>query len=244
MADRSPEERLETLENQRDEFELLKIEIKQTLVDLKDAIIKGGAIFPVVAQEPRDATQQPAFTTHQQPATNGGQSPVSYEQPWETLPLANSPYMPPMAEEHSEAARVPGPHSNYRNGPQAGGNLDATIMGNIIWWLGTVKRRGLTLQLLTPLLEAYELSRSLSPSMSKLILRSMADLDDLEINVSRNEFSSQDYSDCLLELHDIICTPGYVVDRRAPQPPAIAEDEAAMRPAPQQTNQTNNAAPE
>ena len=258
MVDRSPEERLETLESQREEFELLKIEIKQTLVDLKEAIIKDGAIFPAVAREPKRATQQPVSAInqqpvsaihqqpvsaiHQQPAFNGGRSPVLYEQPWEPPPPARSPYMLPLAEENREATHLPDPHSDDQNGLHPSGNLDVKMMGNIIWWLGTVKRRGLTLQLLTPLLEAYEMSGNLSPIMSKMILRSMADLDNLETDVTRNEFSSQDYADCLLQLHDIICTPGYVVDRMVPQIPAIDQDEAATGLAPQQTNQKKRTA--
>ena len=92
------------------------------------------------------------------------------------------------------------------------------MLGNIIWWLGTVKRRGLSMQHLTPFLEAYEMSGHLTPSMAKLLLRSMADLDDLEEPPANHAFSPHDYTECLLQLHDIICTPGYVIDRLIPLP--------------------------
>lgn len=41
----------------------------------------------------------------------------------------------------------------------------------------------------------------------------MADLDDLEEVPPDHSFSPQDYAECLLQLHDIVCTPGYQVDR-------------------------------
>ncbi len=110
------------------------------------------------------------------------------------------------------------------------------MMGNIIWWLGTAKRSGLTLQLLTPILETYEMSGTITHSISKLILRSMADLDALHENMPGNEFSPQDYADGLLQLHDIICTPGYVVDRTIAHIPALGRDTAATMPVRQQPN--------
>ena len=107
------------------------------------------------------------------------------------------------------------------------------MMGNIIWWLGTAKRSGLTLQLLTPILETYEMSGTITHSISKLILRSMADLDALYENMPGDEFSPQDYADGLLQLHDIICTPGYVVERMISNVPDRDRDKTAPRPVPQ-----------
>ena len=225
MVEQSLEERLETLESQREEFDLLKIEIKQTLVDLKEMIMKDGADFLARMQEPQSATLQSE--------SNGGLSPVSHEQPMEPPPLALSPSVSPLADENKEASDLPAPLSNYRNGPHPIQSLDPAIMGNIIWWLGTAKRRGLTLQLVTPILEAYEMSGSITHSLSKLILRSMADLDSLEGNMSGNEFSPQDYADGLLQLHDIICTPGYVVERMISNVPDRDRDKTAPRPVPQ-----------
>ena len=201
MVERSLEERVEILESQREEFDLLKTEIKQILVELKEAIIKDGAIFHASAQEPQNATLESA--------SNGGPSAVSHEQPAE-------------------------PPSDYRSGPHPNENLDAAMMGNIIWWLGTAKRSGLTLQLLTPILETYEMTGTITHSISKLILRSMADLDALDDDTSRNEFSPQGYADGLLQLHDIICTPGFVVDRTNAHTPTLGLGTATTMPVLQQ----------
>jgi len=94
------------------------------------------------------------------------------------------------------------------------------MMGYIIRWLGTVKRSGLSFRQLSPFLDAYEAAGYLKPATAKLILRSMADLDDLEETPSNQAFSAQDYVDCLGQLHDIICTPEYTMDRLAQIPRA------------------------
>ena len=228
MVEQSLEERLETLESQREEFDLLKTEIRQTLVELKEAISNDGAIFHAVAHEPQNATPESG--------SNGGPSPVSHEQPEEPPPLALSPCVSPLADENKQASVLSAPPSDYRNGPHPSGSLDAAMMGNIIWWLGTAKRSGLTLQLLTPILETYEMSGTITHSISKLILRSMAALDALYENMPGDEFSPQDYADGLLQLHDIICTPGYVVDRTIAHIPALGRDTATTMPVRQQPN--------
>ena len=79
------------------------------------------------------------------------------------------------------------------------------MLGNVISWLGTVKGRGLALHQITPYLEVYEKTGYLTPVMVRVILRSMADLDQLFETPSEREFSPQKYSQCLRELHDIIC---------------------------------------
>ena len=148
--------------------------------------------------------------------------------------LARSPSVSPLADENKQASGLSVPLSDYRNGPHPSESRDTVMMGNLIWWLGTAKRRGLTLQLLTPILETYEMSGIITHSISKLLLRSMADLDALDDNVSGNEFSPQDYADGLRQLHDIICTPGYVVDRTIAHIPALGRDTAETMPVHQQ----------
>ena len=61
--------------------------------------------------------------------------------------------------------------------------------------------------------------------MAKLILRSMAELDTLEPPPPDQAFSPHDYADALLQLHDIICTPGYQVDRLVPLPPLLRPEQ-------------------
>jgi hypothetical protein len=97
--------------------------------------------------------------------------------------------------------------------PQNTYSVDATMMSNIIWWLGSVKQRGLTLQQVSPFLDAYETAGYLSPAMSKLIIRSMAELGAPNQAVHNESFAPQEFADCLLQLNNIVCTPGYIVDR-------------------------------
>ena len=97
--------------------------------------------------------------------------------------------------------------------PQSTYSVDATTMSNIIWWLGSVKQRGLTLQQVSPFLDAYETAGYLSPAMSKLIIRSMAELGAPNQAVHNESFAPQEFADCLLQLNNIVCTPGYIVDR-------------------------------
>ena len=229
MEERSLETRLETLEIQREEIDLLKTEIKQTLVDLKEMLITDGANFLARTQESQSATPQSA--------ANGGLSSVSHEQPGCQHSLAPSPSVSPLAEENEEAPALQVPLPDYQNGPHPSANLDTAMMGNVIWWLGTAKRRGLTLQLLTPILEVYEMSGYISHAMSKMILRSMTDLDSLVSSVSGNQFSPQDYADGLHQLHDIICTPGSVMDPMISNGPGIDRDTKPSRLVSQQGQQ-------
>ena len=193
----------EKLEALQDEVNLLKSEVKQTLVDLREFIMKDRTIFPQGPALQGTAPPRP-------PATDRGQEELALVSP----PLQGFP-MPPLT---AVGRRMGPPLRDLQSESHSSGALDAVMLGNIIWWLGTVKRRGLSLQQLTPFLEAYEMSGHLTPSMAKLILRSMADLDDLEELPLNHGFSPHDYTDCLLQLHDIICTPGYVVDRLIPTP--------------------------
>jgi len=207
------EERFEALQ---DELNLLKNEIKQTLVDLREYIMKDRTITA------QGIFQDPQRTLRPQPEARSGDEQaltlgVPYAQgfPGYAMPPSGAPRMsgamtpagPPMRDFQAEA------HSS--------GALDAVMLGNLIWWLGTVKRRGLALQQISPFLEAYEMSGHLTPSMAKLILRSMAELDTLEPPPPDQIFSPHDYADALLQLHDIICTPGYQVDRLVPLPPLL-----------------------
>ena len=135
--------------------------------------------------------------------------------------------MPPNASSRLPGALLPPgpPMRDFQTEAHSSGALDAVMLGNLIWWLGTVKRRGLALQQISLFLEAYEMSGHLTPSMAKLILRSMAELDTLEPPPPDQAFSPHDYADALLQLHDIICTPGYQVDRLVPLPPLLRPEQ-------------------
>jgi len=114
--------------------------------------------------------------------------------------------------------------------PQSTYSVDATMMSNIIWWLGTVKQRGLTLQQISPFLEAYEMSGHLSPAMAKLIIRSMAELGAPNQAGHNDSFAPHEFADCLLQLNNIVCTPGYIVDRGlAPNPSELIVPPPGLR---------------
>ena len=179
----------EMFEALQDEVSLLKNEIKQTLVDLREFMVKEQTLFP-----------QGAFGRRSEP-----QGPAIEEQ--EIFPL------PPVPD-----VRRPQPLAAPRGQPDGSGALDVFMLGNLIWWLGTMKRRGLSLQTVSPFLEAYEMAGYLTPTMSKLVLRSMADLDQMEGALPGRAFVPQDYSECLRQLHYIICIPEYTVEQIAPPP--------------------------
>ena len=84
--------------------------------------------------------------------------------------------------------------------------LDTEMLAKFIEWLGSVKRMGVALHQITPYIEAYEASGYLQPLMVKVILRSMADLDQLTPTATEEEFSTENYAECVGQLHQIICS--------------------------------------
>ena len=209
MVERSSTELQDQLEVLQDEVSLLKNEIKQTLVDLREFIMKDRTLLP-----PHVVQEAPAAPRAPLTGREGEEMPPGVPG---SPPIPGFPPMPPIPG--GPGARRPGmPLRDLQSEAHSAGALDAVMMGNIIWWLGTAKRRGLSLQQVTPFLEAYEMSGHLTPAMAKLILQSIAELDDREDVPSDYTFSHHDYADALLQLHDIICTPGYVVDQLTPLP--------------------------
>ena len=188
----SVEEKFEAVQ---DEVNLLKAEIKQTLVDLREFMMKQRAI------------SAPSVFGALQPDPANGPGAVEGAQavaPTPSIPSAMDPA--PGAGGQSPM----GPSAlDYQAESSARHGLDATIMGHIIWWLGTVKTRGLSLKQLKPFLQAYEMAGHLTPAMAKLTYRSLEDIEEVEEPGVDRVFSSHEYSDCLLQLPDIICNPGF-----------------------------------
>ena len=85
------------------------------------------------------------------------------------------------------------------------------MVSNIAWWLGTIKRRGLSLRQLGHFLEAYETSGLLDHSTGKLVrvmIRSMEDVNEARSVPSReDQVSTEEYADCLLQFSEIFCAP-------------------------------------
>lgn len=188
------QERFQALE---DEVNILKTEIKQVLVDLKEFMVQDKTVLPQGRREVQPAVPPRALTTAQ--AREGSSAPTP----------AHRSATPPALEASAPAS----PLGRLQTEAHPMGELDAALLGNLIWWLGTVKRRGLSLQQLAPFLETYEMSGHLTPAMAKLVLRTLSQLDEMQGPSPDRKFSPQDYTECLLQLHDILCTPGYRVDR-------------------------------
>lgn len=195
------EERFQALE---DELNLVKSEIKQVLVDLREFMLNYQTVLPQARQEVRLGTPPRA------PVTDRAREDLS--------PPAPLPWGLPAPS--TTDARNQGSHPPLlQSGPHPSADLDPAMLGNVIWWMGTVKRRGLSLQQIAPFLETYEMSGHLTPTMAKLILRSMAQMDEQQGESSAGGFSPQNYTECLIQLHDILCTPGYRIDRLVPPSP-------------------------
>lgn len=174
---------VERFEALQDEVDLMKNEIKQTLIDLREHMMKGRTVFA----QPELETQYRAPSPLSSRATPAKEPPVAAAIiPANRRRLSASPA--PMAA----APLVDG--------------MNPLMMGSIISWLGTVKDRGISLQQVTPFLEAYEASGYLSSIMLKVLLRSLADLDQMTGTSSEEGFSPEKYSECIGELHEIICS--------------------------------------
>ena len=185
----------------QDEVDLLKNEIKQTLVDLREHMMKGRTVFSQPEAEPQRRMPSPL------------------------PPRVVYTKEPPTAEAIAQAKGTPS-LQHFALGSQTEG-MDPVMLGNVICWLGTVKQMGLSLQQVTPFLEAYEASGYLPPIMLKVLLRSLADLDQLTDSPPEDEFSSQQYAECLGQLHDIVC-PANAVEEFPLLDPALPEAHPEM----------------
>lgn len=205
-------ERFEALQ---DEVDLLKVEVKQTLVDLREFIMKGKSVFPARQSVPplREVPPISESAPEPEPAT---QEPVPLMMPVSDVSMSDEP----LPSAHIEAATsavapipspVPAPANNA---------MDSVMMARIVGWLGTIKSRGMSLQQLTPYLEAYENAGYMSSLMVKVVIRSVADLDQATRDIEPIRFSSMNYAECIGELHEIVCGTQEV----EPQPKVVAEN--------------------
>lgn len=201
---------VERFEALQDEVDLLKNEIKQTLVDMREYMMKDRTVFSQT-----EAPNRPVMPT----------------------PLPPRVFGPPAAPAHAGASPANGhrPVQSFAPSPNVDG-MDPLMLGRTIHWLGTVQDRGLSLQQITPFLEAYEASGHLPPIMLKVLLRSLADLDQLTETPPDQAFSPERYAECISELHEIICAADSLPDQTV-----VPEDdvpvEAAPSNAPEETDQ-------
>ena len=190
---------VERFEALQDEVDLLKNEIKQTLVDLREHMMKSRTVFSQPEADPQRRMPSPL-----PPRVVYTKEPPAEAQRYQTMQ----------------------PVGHFAPGSQTDG-MDPVILGNIICWLGTVKQMGLSLQQVTPFLEAYEASGYLPPIMLKVLLRSLADLDQMTDSPPEDEFSPQQYADCIGQLHDIICAAKIVEELPLPAPELSEANPAA-----------------
>ena len=213
----SQDEISDKLEWLEDEFNLLKTEVRQTLVDLKEFIMKGRTIFPVVPEILNNPP--PVEASHQEPQESD--APVKVD-PSVPEPGEASPDLPtsegltgadfPLAAKF-DPMRLP--NINRATGPEADPTRppDSVMMSNIIWWLGTAKRRGMTLHQIAPFIDAYEMSGYMSPTVAKLIYRAMADIDVTGENTITSSTMPQDFSEGLMQLNDIVTSPNHAIKK-------------------------------
>ena len=188
----------------QDEVNLLKNEVKQTLVDLREFLMKDRTIFPQLPL--RNGTSTVALRQ----INSGVPAPASVAP--RDIPIASA-----LTENHLDRRSLEG--------------LDTEMLSNFIAWLGSVKKMGLSLQQITPYLEAYEASGYLQPVLLKVILRSMADLDQLSDNDPDRIFSPEEYATCIGQLHRIICEPNLLKGECMASPDARLADPEVGEPA-------------
>ncbi|MBC8279667.1 MAG: hypothetical protein H8E48_02670 [Chloroflexi bacterium] len=175
---------VERFEALQDEVDLMKNEIKQTLIDLREHMMKGRTVF----------SQPEIETPHRTPSALPARVALAKDANTSTGILP------------ANGRRPAAPTASFAPSPSVDG-MDPRILGSIINWLGTVKQMGVSLQQVTPFLEAYEASGYLSAIMLKVLLRSLADLDQMTDVPEDDEFSPERYAECIGQLHDIICPP-------------------------------------
>lgn len=214
----------ERLEGVEDQLKLLKSEVKQTLIDLREFVMKGSATLVTSVFEAPSASP-----------SNG--QVVAPENQYTSPPLDQP--IPPEAtgiiaedEQIIAASREPAPVSDTspveiaelapdtvfqtpNRYPQGNDPMDVVRMGHMIGWLGTVAEGGLSPKQLKPFLQAYERSGHLTPTLAMFAYRL---LEEMESDRSRFSLtrSPAEISKCLQELHEIIINPGYAP---SPEPP-------------------------
>ena len=176
-------ERIQALE---DEVNLLKTEIRQVLIDMRDTWLKrsdvlsvGPVNMPVPVTSPADVSPQPV-----RPITD-------------------------MSEGQARPAQIPQPvarYSSLETGLDM--SIDSSnkgIVNDLLEWMGDAKEKGLTAARLFPILEAYETSGMMSPLMAKFILKSMSMLDEIQTGEDAPAMSPSSYSESISDLHNLVC---------------------------------------
>ncbi|MCH2524650.1 MAG: hypothetical protein MK020_07215 [Dehalococcoidia bacterium] len=204
MAD-TPSELEAQIQTLQDEVDLLKTEIKQTLIDMRELVMKDSNIFaqPSSSKVNSEIRQIPPTVTEE----NSSETDEYNEEfgSEDNTDESNEDSEPESITVHSvtEGSSV----LNFQIESSQVTKLmpkSGDLVANLTGWLGTVKMRGVSLTQMLPFLEAYQNSGHLDSLSMRLIVKAMADLDILEPSHITQPFSSTDYAQCLMELHEVI----------------------------------------
>ncbi|MBM04076.1 MAG: hypothetical protein CL766_04740, partial [Chloroflexi bacterium] len=160
-----------------DELNLIKSEIHQTLVDMRDAMSKGQDILSVKKEAPAPKAQ-PQAAQQQEDNLSDVDEPTETdsideeeleEDGVESLAIDSLDHY---SEEDSIATlSKPSPAAiDFKT--------NKALMDDILSWIGTAKEKGFTAARLFPVMEAYETSGLMNPLMTKFLLKSMSMLDE------------------------------------------------------------------
>ena len=186
-----------------DELNLIKSEIHQTLVDMRDAMSKGQDILSVKIEAPAPKAQ-PQAAQQQEDNLSDVDEPTETdsideeeleEDGVESLAIDSLDHY---SEEDSIATlSKPSPAAiDFKT--------NKALMDDILSWIGTAKEKGFTAARLFPVMEAYETSGLMNPLMTKFLLKSMSMLDEIQDKKQPATLSPSDYAQCLSELHHLI----------------------------------------
>ena len=194
------QQRINVLE---DELNLIKSEIHQTLIDMRDAMSKGQDILSVKKEAPAPKAQ-PQAAQQQEDNLSDVDEPTETdsideeeleEDGVESLAIDSLDHY---SEEDSIATlSKPSPAAiDFKT--------NKALMDDILSWIGTAKEKGFTAARLFPVMEAYETSGLMNPLMTKFLLKSMSMLDEIQDKKQPATLSPSDYAQCLSELHHLI----------------------------------------
>lgn len=197
------QQRINVLE---DELNLIKSEIHQTLIDMRDAMSKGQDILSVKKESPAPKASASAQVNQQEEVdsldTEDETSTVSEsieeeleDEGVESLAIDSLDHY---SEDDSIATLAkPSPAAiDFKT--------NKALMDDILSWIGTAKEKGFTAARLFPVMEAYETSGLMNPLMTKFLLKSMSMLDEIQDKKQPATLSPSDYAQCLSELHHLI----------------------------------------
>lgn len=186
-----------------DELNLIKSEIHQTLIDMRDAMSKGQDILSVKKEAPAPKAQ-PQAAQQQEDNLSDVDEPTETdsideeeleEDGVESLAIDSLDHY----SEEDSIATLSKPSSAAIDF-----KTNKALMDDILSWIGTAKEKGFTAARLFPVMEAYETSGLMNPLMTKFLLKSMSMLDEIQDKKQPATLSPSDYAQCLSELHHLI----------------------------------------